>query len=62
MCNNRCCLDCQVVEESGFEHGITTERQRIIRELNADAVVTTNVPVNILEQIIYIVEGHPERG
>jgi len=62
MCKERCCLDCQVVEQSSFEHGLAAERDRIIRELNNDAVITTNVPANILEHITFIVEGHPERG
>jgi len=41
----------------GYHRGTVAERERIIEALLEDAVVITNVDVEILERIVEIVEG-----
>jgi hypothetical protein len=41
----------------GYHRGTLAERDRIIADLLEDAVVITNVDVEILERIVKIVEG-----
>lgn len=41
----------------GYHRGVQAERQRIIEDLLKDAVIITNVPVEVLERVIEIVEG-----
>jgi hypothetical protein len=41
----------------GYHRGTLAERDRIIADLLEDAVVITNVDVEILEKIVEIVEG-----
>ena len=41
----------------GYHRGIKDERQRIISELLEDAVIITNVDVELLERVVEIVEG-----
>jgi hypothetical protein len=40
----------------GFYNGMEWERNRIIKDLLADAVISTNVTVDLLERIVKIVE------
>lgn len=60
MCKNPTCLDCQKEELTDFEQGIKLTKERIVRQLNNDAVIQLNVPVNILEHIVHIVEADVE--
>jgi hypothetical protein len=41
----------------GYHRGIKDERERIISELLEDAVIITNVDVQLLERVVEIVEG-----
>jgi hypothetical protein len=41
----------------GYHRGIKDERERIISELLEDAVIVTNLDVNLLERVVEIVEG-----
>ena len=41
----------------GYHRGIKDERERIIAELLEDAVIVTNLDVNLLERVVEIVEG-----
>jgi hypothetical protein len=41
----------------GFVHGARNERERIISDLLKDAVIITNLDVEILERVVEIVEG-----
>jgi hypothetical protein len=41
----------------GYHRGIKDERERIISELLEDAVIVTNLDVNLLERVVQIVEG-----
>lgn len=41
----------------GYVQGVRDERERIIRYLNADAVITTNLDVRLLEKVVNIVDG-----
>jgi len=41
----------------GYHRGTLAERDRIIADLLEDAVVITNVDLEILERIVEIVEG-----
>lgn len=57
MCKNPSCLDCAKEEFTEFDQGIKLTQERIVRALNSDAVIQLNVPVDILEHIIHIVEA-----
>jgi hypothetical protein len=41
----------------GYHRGVIAERERIISDLLKDAVVITNLDVEVLERIVEIVEG-----
>lgn len=41
----------------GYVEGVISERERIVSELLKDAVVITNLDVEILERVIEVVEG-----
>jgi hypothetical protein len=41
----------------GYHRGILAERERIIAELLNDAVIITNLDVEMLEKVVEIVEG-----
>jgi hypothetical protein len=41
----------------GYHRGILAERERIITELLNDAVIITNLDVEMLEKVVEIVEG-----
>jgi hypothetical protein len=41
----------------GYVRGVRDERERIISELLKDAVIITNLDVDLLERVIEIVEG-----
>lgn len=41
----------------GYHRGVREERERIITDLLEDAVVITNLDVELLERIVEIVEG-----
>ena len=41
----------------GYHRGIKDERERIISELLEDAVIITNLDVQLLERVVEIVEG-----
>lgn len=41
----------------GYHRGVKDERERIITQLLADAVIITNLDVNLLERVVEVVEG-----
>jgi hypothetical protein len=41
----------------GYHRGILAEREQIITELLNDAVIITNLDVEMLEKVVEIVEG-----
>lgn len=41
----------------GYHRGVQDERNRIIMDLLKDAVVITNINVDLLERVVEIVEG-----
>lgn len=41
----------------GYVRGVRDERDRIVRYLNADAVIITNLDARLLEKVVEIVEG-----
>lgn len=45
------------VYANGFLHGARAERERIIKELLNDAVISTNLDTDQVERIVEIVEG-----
>lgn len=57
MSGERCCLDCYKHDQESLETGIRLTKERIVRELNQDAVVQLNVSVDVLEHIVNIVES-----
>jgi hypothetical protein len=46
-----------IVYSKGYVHGARNERERIISDLLKDAVIITNLDVEILERVVEIVEG-----
>jgi hypothetical protein len=46
----------------GYVQGVFDERDRIVRFLMADAVISTNLDVHLLQRVVEIVEGEtPKR-
>jgi hypothetical protein len=46
-----------IVYSKGYFQGARNERERIISDLLKDAVIITNLDVEILERVVEIVEG-----
>jgi hypothetical protein len=41
----------------GYIEGVLNERERIVNELLKDAVIITNLDIELLEKVVEIVEG-----
>ena len=41
----------------GYVEGVLSERERIVNELLKDAVIITNLDIELLEKVVEIVEG-----
>jgi hypothetical protein len=41
----------------GYVEGVLSERERIVSELLKDAVIITNLDIELLEKVVEIVEG-----
>ena len=41
----------------GYVEGVLSERERIVNELLKDAVIITNLDIDLLEKVVEIVEG-----
>jgi len=41
----------------GYVEGVLSERERIVNDLLKDAVVITNLDIELLERVVEIVEG-----
>jgi hypothetical protein len=41
----------------GYVEGVLSERERIVTELLKDAVIITNLDIELLEKVVEIVEG-----
>jgi hypothetical protein len=43
--------------QKGYVEGVLSERERIVSELLKDAVIITNLDIELLEKVVEIVEG-----
>jgi hypothetical protein len=41
----------------GYVEGVLSERERIVNDLLKDAVIITNLDIELLEKVVEIVEG-----
>ena len=41
----------------GYVEGVLSERERIVNDLLKDAVIITNLDIDLLEKVVEIVEG-----